>query len=140
MSMIDAMVTLLLLGTTGVVFSTTIPFGFQTTRQAKEYKVATAVAQKKMEQMRARKYESLSQALLVSSDVIDPGSATLPYTFTNVDGVANSLPEGRGELDIQPDSATIRRVIITVRWKDSTTGRNRSVVLTTLIADKRARA
>ena len=136
--LVDALATILIMGMTGVVFSTTFPASFGCSRQAQEYKIATAIAQRKMEQLRGMEYESLSQPLLLAAGLIDQTATASPYSFTSVDSLADQLPQGEGSLSVTDISADQRRVIETLSWL-AKTGQTRSVQLTTLFADKRTR-
>ncbi len=135
----DALVTLFLLAAAGAVFSAMFPAGFTASRQAHQSKIATAIASRKMEQLRAMDYESLTQPILQANDIIDPGDTASPYSFTSVDSVAASLTSGAGELTIEDVSSDIKRVKVTVTWEGATSSEDRSVRLTSLIADKRTR-
>ena len=150
-TLVDLMVTIFLLGMAGVIFAATFPMGFACSRKAQAYKTATAIAQRKIEQLRAMNYESLTQPLLQSAGTIDSEPTGSPYSFTSVDGVADQLTLGTGALEISdvtisPTGAleisdvttSLKRVQVTVSWQDKNST-VRSVQLTTLFADKRTR-
>ncbi len=63
--LIEVIISIFLLGAVGIIFAVTFMSGFKCTRQAKECKTATAIAQRKMEQLRALSYESLTYAHLL---------------------------------------------------------------------------
>lgn len=137
--LVDVMMTLLVLSIAGVIFSATYPAGFSCSRRAQEYKLATAIAQRKMEQLRATNYESLTQPLLHQAGVIDSDSVTSPYSFTSVDSLSAHLTQGSGTIAVEDLSASLKRVKVTVRWQSRTEASPRSIELTTVFADKRAR-
>lgn len=137
--LVDLMVTVFLLAVTGVVFSATYPSGIACTRKAQDYKIALAVAQKKMEQLRAMNYESLTHASLFSAGVIDSSPDDSPYTFTQVEGLSGRLSGGEGELVVEDASETVRLTRVTVYWRDKTGAPTRSVTLTSFFTDKRTR-
>ena len=139
--LVDAIVTLFLLAAAGSVFAAMFPTGFAASRQAHESKLATAIAARKMEQVRAMDYESLTPPLLEADDVIDPGDTVSPYSFTSVDSeiIAATLTSGTGELSVEDVSSDIKRVRVTVTWQGPTGSPDRSVRLTTLIADRRTK-
>lgn len=137
--LIDLMVTVFLLGVTGIILSATFTGGIACSRQAQNYKVALALAQKKMEQLRASNYQSLTQPCLVG-EVIDSTPTASPFSFTQVDAVADQLPAGAGTLTIDDDpSGSLRRAQITVTWQDKTGAPTRNVTLTGIFADKHTR-
>jgi len=136
---VDLIATLFILAITGLIFSSTFSAGFACLGQSKEYKVASAIAQQKMEQLRTMNYESLDQPLLLSAGAIDADPTTSPYSFTQVDNVAGKLRQGTGTLRIETVSADVKRVRITVSWMSRTGNPQRSVQVSTLFADKRTR-
>lgn len=136
--LIDVMLTLFLLGLAGVIFASVFPTCFKANGQAQEYKIAAAITQKKMEQLRSLKYESLTAPCMMSASVIDSTPASSPYSFTGVDGLGNLIPQGTGTLTIQDQTADTKLVTITISWK-AQSGATRSTQTQTLIADKRAR-
>ena len=136
--LVDVMATILILGTTGAIFATVFPAAFTCSGQAQEYKLATAIAQRKMEQLRAMEYESLSRPLLLAAGLIDSVPTISPYSFTSVDSLSDQLPQGAGNLSVIDIAADQRRVSVTVSWL-AKTGQNRSIQLTTIIADQRPR-
>lgn len=149
--LIDVMVTLMLMSITAIVFSSAFPAGFRASSQAHDYKLATSIAQRKMEQVRGMNYESLTQPHLLSKGVIDSNSFSSPYSFTEVDKVDAAsrsqtelalhagLPSGRGTLTISDPASDTRRVTVTVTWQDASTNFTRSVQLSSLFVDKRTR-
>ena len=137
--LVDAMVTLFLLAAAGAVFAAMFPTGFAASRQAHERKVAASIAQRKMEQVRAMGFESLTCPLLQSAGVIDADDTTSPYSFTSVDSIAVRFASGTGELSVEDVSSDIKRVQATVTWEGPPGSADRRVRLTTLLTDKRAR-
>lgn len=137
--LVDAIVTLFLLGIVGAIFTAVFPVSLSCSRQAQEYKIATTIAQRKMEQLRAINYQSMAQPLLVSASIIDTDAATLPYSFTTIDSVADQLASGTGELDVVDVTSDTKSISVTIRWQGSSSPIARSVRLNTLIVDRRAR-
>lgn len=136
--LIDLIVTVFLLGTTGAIFSAAFPTSISASRQAQEYKMATAIAERKMEQLRSLPYESLNRPLLASAGVIDTADSG-SFTFTSVDNVASQLASGTGTLTITDVASGVKRVRISVSWL-SKSDSQRSIQMTSLVADKRPRA
>lgn len=133
--LIDVMITLSLLAIAGVVFVSTFPAGFSALRQTEETKKAVELAQKKLEQVKALGYESLSYTNLRAANAIDEDQTTSPYKFTSVDNLVSALPASQGRLEITNYASGIKKISVTVNWVSG--GNNRSVVVNTLIADKR---
>lgn len=135
MGMVDAMIALLLLAMAGLVFAATYPSGFSAVRQARETKRAVELAQKKLEQVKALGYESLTYTNLRTVNVVDVSPSSSPYEFTSVDNLSSSLASATGTLTIADDTASVKLVTVVVAWEGS--GVNRNVTLRTLVADKR---
>lgn len=115
--LVDVMLTLFLLGVAGMIFAASFPVCFRATRQAQEYKLAAAISQKKMEQLRAMNYESLTSSHLQSASVVDSTSVSSPYSFTAIDGVGTALPLGTGEITIEDVGSDTRKVTVSMSWK-----------------------
>lgn len=139
--LIDAMLTLFLLAAAGVVLTAAFPTCFRAGKQAQQYKVATAIAQKKMEQLRAMNYQSLQYTQLIQAGAIDTGSYSSPYSFTTADQydkVSDKLPDGEGFLYIQDISSNTKEVKVVVSWEG--VGNNqRNLTLVSLFTDKRTK-
>lgn len=138
--LVDVMVTLFLLSVAGIVFSATFPAAFTCSRKSQEYKLGTAIAQRKMEQLRAMNYESLTEPLLHQAGVIDSGSMSSPYTFTSVDSLATHLTSGKGTISVIDVNGHLKKVEVTITWQSRTESSPRSITLTTYFADKRTRS
>lgn len=137
-TMIDVLVTAFLLAMAGIVFGAAFPSGFSCSRKAQSYKLAAAIAQRKMEQLRSLSYESLTYSHLLAAGAIDASPAESPYEFTSIDGVAANLAGGSGQIEVTDITSTLRRVRVTVSWLDKGEA-VRSVVLTGMFVDRRTR-
>lgn len=137
--LVDVMVTVFLLGIAGVIFSASFPSGIACTRKAQNYKMATAIAQKKMEQLRAMNYELLDHPHLFSAGAIDSSPSESPYSFTQVEDLASQLPGAAGSLRIRDISGALREAVITITWREKTGAPLRRVTLTSMFTDKRTR-
>jgi Tfp pilus assembly protein PilV len=97
-SMLDAVVTIFLVGLIGLMFSAIFPTATSCSRQAQEYKTAVASAQRKMEQVRSLKYELLTPTVLYVNGVIDSSTGGSPYAFTTADSPRNGSSGNPGRL------------------------------------------
>ncbi|MCL5104041.1 MAG: hypothetical protein M1133_08000 [Armatimonadetes bacterium] len=137
--LVDVMVTMFLFAVAGIVFAASFPTGFRTTRQAQEYKIASAIAQKKVEQLRAMNYESLTFTLMLSAGVIDSTPGASPYSFTTTDGLASQLTDGTGSIYVSNQSSDVKRVRVVVSWHGVNDENPRLFEVNALFADKRTR-
>lgn len=133
--LIDVIVSLLLLSMAGVIYTATFPAGYSAMRQANDTKKAAALAQKKLEQVKALGYESLSYENLRAANAIDADQTSSPYYFTAVDDLASSLGDPKGTLEITNFDTGIKKIAATVKWESG--GVTRTIKVHTLIADKR---
>ena len=137
--LVEVMITVMLLAAAGLTFSAIFPTAFSASRQADEYKTAAAIGQRKMEQLRAMNYQSLTQPILRSAEAIDASPTSSPYSFTSVEAVGTHLASGTGTLEVDDISSDVKRVRITITWQGPDRDTPRSVQLTTLFADRRTR-
>ncbi|MCE5199606.1 MAG: hypothetical protein ABFD54_09765 [Armatimonadota bacterium] len=140
-TLVDLMVTIFLLGTAAMIFSATFPSSFRASRQAKDNKIATAIAQRKMEELRALRYESLTYNGLLTAQIIDDTPMSSPYSFTIQDNLASQLTSGTGTIEISDSSSgtDLKRLKVTVSWEGADSSRNRTMSMTTYFVDKRPR-
>ena len=136
-SFIDLIVAIMLMVFAAMIFATVIPGSIRASSQARSYKVAANIAQRKIEQLRAMKYESLTSAILSSSGVVDSASSNGVYQFTTVDGVANQLSQGTGQIEITDHSSTVKEIVVKINWTGSNDNKDREVKLVTRFTDKR---
>lgn len=136
--LVDVMVTVAVACIAGAIFGTAFPSGISTIRQSGDNAIATSIAQKKFEQLRALGYESINYTIMRQANppIIDEGDGSLPYTFTGIDSLAGQLPGATGTINVTDESATVKRIVITVNYSGPN-NRTRNVVLRTLISDQR---
>lgn len=134
--LVDAMVTVFLVALAGLIFAASFPAATSCSRQAQEYKTATALAQMKMEVLRSLKYDLVNSTYLSSIGIIDSGT---PSTFTTVDAIADKLTHGTGTLELKDITDDMLKVTVTVSWISSSRSVSRNVKLITYLVDKRTR-
>jgi hypothetical protein len=138
-TLIDTLLGLFLIGVVGIVFSATFPSSIKCYGGARNYKMASAVAQKKLEEVRSMNFESLTDSLINSTRLADLTGTSGVYSFTSTDSVTSILPEGTGTITITSPRTDIKRVEITVNWKNRNSASTRSLRLVTYVSDKRPR-
>ncbi len=135
--LVDTVLALLLVGAAALLFSAAFPGGFSAIRQASETKEATIIAQRKLEQVKFLGYENLDYEKLRAADVVDESPTSSPYSFTNVDSLADVLTNATGTLSITDNTSSVKAITATVQW--SSGGISRSVVVRTLLCDRRTK-
>ena len=138
--LVDAMICILILEMAGLIFGAVYPSSFASIRQSGDNAKATAIAQRKLEQVRSLKYESITYGIMRGASMIDVDDDTFsPYAFTAIDTVAAELGAGgTGTLAVTDESATIKRIVVTISYQGPNS-MTRQVVLTTLVSDKRTK-
>lgn len=134
--LVDVMVTVFLVAMAGLIFATAFPAATSCSRQAQEYKIATSLAQMKMEQLRSLKYELDNTTYLSTNGILD---ADTTDSFTNVGHIAEQLTNGTGTLELEDIADDMIKITVTVSWISSSRAINRSVKLITYVVDKRTR-
>lgn len=139
------MIAVLLLSFAVTVFASLYPLAMRLRSKSENTTQATTLCQKKIEQLRAVPFSSLTYSALQSNSIIDATPTSSPFSFTTVDGLASKLPQGTGSITISTaatdavsGAAALRRVDVTVSWGGAVQGTN-SVSVSTMIADKTAR-
>ncbi len=134
-SLIEAMIAVLVLSFTVTVFASLYPTAARLRSKSENVTQATMLAQKKIEQVRAIPYASLTYTGLQANSIIDASPNSSPYTFTTTDNLAIKLPAPSGTVSISTPSTDLKRVDVTISWGGVIANGN-SVTASTLIANK----
>lgn len=136
--MIEVLFAVFVAGVCALIFSLAMPVANRSRAKADYMNVATGLAQKELEALKSVD-ASLNPATLYANGLIDSASqvATNKYSFTNADTAASdspakTLPSGKGYVTIETIDIELRRVTVTVNWKEM--GKDRSVTVATLVA------
>ncbi len=139
-SLVEVLTASFLVALCAVVLAASIPTATKSRLKAAYTGLALSLAQKELEAIRARGYPNLSGEQLANLGLLDSSTPVEAntFSFTNVDhplfdSPAAVLPEGRGLVKIEQADLDLRRVVVTVEWKEN--GRSRSVSLATLVAN-----
>jgi prepilin-type N-terminal cleavage/methylation domain-containing protein len=89
MSLIEVMIAVMILSFAVAVFAPLYPISMRMRSKAENVTRATAMAQQKIEQIRAIPYTSLTYSVLRANSVIDASPTSSPYSFTSTDGLAS---------------------------------------------------
>ncbi len=122
-----------------LILTASMPVANVSRAKADFQNLALSLAQKQMEAVRGVD-PSLSAAILHRAGLIDSTSpiGTNTWSFTNVDHAlfdnpARVLPSGTGRITVELIDVELRRVTITVTWREQ--GQTRTLTIGTLIAD-----
>lgn len=139
-TLIEVLFGIFLAGLCATVLAVTMPIANRSREKANYQNIALSLAQKQMEAMRSLGYPNLTAERLETNGLIDSRTpiATNTFSFTNVDqGNADSpalaLPSGTGRITVSQQGLDLRIVTLEVRWVEN--GRNRSVAVSTLVAN-----
>ena len=93
-----------------------------------------------MEALRSAGYPNMTPDRLLATGLIDSTTAITAntYSFTNVDvgsldSPALRLPNGTGHVRVEQVALDLRRVTVTLNWRER--GRNRTVSVGTMVAN-----
>jgi Tfp pilus assembly protein PilV len=135
LSLIEVMIAVMLLSFTVTVFASLFPIAMRLRSKSENVTRATTLAQQKIEQLRAQPYANLNYTALRAANIIDASPTTSPFSFTSVNSLTSSLPEGSGTLTITDAATDLKRVDVTLTWGGLVANGN-TVTMTTLIANK----
>jgi Tfp pilus assembly protein PilV len=135
LSLIEVMIAVMLLSFTVTVFASLFPIAMRLRSKSENVTRATTLAQQKIEQLRSQPYANLNYTVLRAANIIDASPTTSPFSFTSVNSLTSSLPEGSGTLTITDAATDLKRVDVTLTWGGLVANGN-TVTMTTLIANK----
>lgn len=143
MTLIEVMIAVMVFSFAITVFASLYPLAMRMRSKSENVSQATMIAQKKIEQVRALPYTSLTYTSLQGANIIDASPNSSPYSFTTIDNLASKLPEPTGTLAVSDagsgaNTADLKQITVTVSWGGVVTNGN-SVSFTTQIANKEVR-
>lgn len=137
--MVEVMFAIFVAGICAVVFSSAMPIANRSRGKADQTNIAVGLAQKELEALKGVS-PSLDPNTLATQGLIDSATPMSPntYAFTNSDTAvsdspAKVLPSGTGTVLIELIDLELRRVTVTVNWKEA--GKARSLQVATLVAN-----
>lgn len=146
-SLVEVVIALFMFGLLVVLFAGSLMVSSAATGINGQYAQALSLCQHKMDQLRAVGYGRLTYDELEEANIIDPSPTSLPYSFTQEDGV-NALLQLRDEqgntynpttsvaISDLPGDPRVRVVTVTVTWKSASHKMTNSVAsLTGYIAN-----
>lgn len=138
-TLVEVMFAVFLALVCAMIFAAAMPTAASSRKKADNYNTAVAVAERQMEAIKAvdpgLKPEQLFAAGLIDSTTpveTNTWSFTAVGSATN-DDAAKVLKDGVARIKIELVEVELRRVTVTVSWKER--GQNRNVTLATLVAD-----
>lgn len=139
-TLVELMIAILLLAACAMIFAATIPTAHESRGKADNSNVATSLASKMIEEIRAAGYANTTPAQLVVYGLIDSATpvSTDTYSFTNIDSAlvdapANTLTSGVGRLNIVQTNIDLKTVTATVTWNEM--GQTKTIAVSTLLAN-----
>lgn len=139
-TLMEALFAAMLVVVCALIFAATMPTANNSRAKADLNNIATSLAQKQAEAIKAQGYANATPTQLLTLGLIDSTTPTSTdtYAFTNsdnaaLDNPARVLPQGRGFVTVTQVDTDLRRIIILVQWSDR--GQTRSMQLGTLIAN-----
>lgn len=139
-SLIEVLIALFLVVTCMMIVVSTMPISTASRAKADLSSKAIGIAQKELEAIKGTGYPNVAADRLLANGLIDSTTpvATNTYSFTNADAAANDsiarvLPNGTGRVLIEQVDLDLRRITITITYRDRSA--TRTVRLGSLIAN-----
>lgn len=136
----EVLAAIVLVGVAATVVTASMPIANVGRARANLTNRASGLALKQLEAIRGAGYSNATASQLYSLGLIDSATAvsTNTYSFTNTDSAAldnpaKVLPSGTGTVKVEQASLDLRRITVTVTWKERDT--TRSFTLGTLVAN-----
>ena len=135
LTLIEVMIAVMVFSFAITVFASLYPLAMRMRSKSENVSRATAIAQKKIEQLRALPYASLTYSGLLANSIVDSSPSASPYAFTSVDSLTSQLPEAAGTLTVSTPATDLIRLDVTVTWGGLVTNGN-TVTVSTMVANK----
>ncbi len=139
-TLIEVLFAVAICGICALIMASTVPIANTTRAKADLNNRATSLAQKELEAIKSLGYANATATQLLANGLIDSTTtvATNTYAWTNSDTAATDnpakvLPNGTATVKVEQADTDLKRIVVTVNWKDR--GTNRSVTMGTLIAN-----
>ncbi len=124
-----------------LIYTATVPTANTSRAKADLNNRATSLAQRQLEEVRLVGFPNLTGPQLFANGMTDsaaPVSGGNTWAWTNtdnaqVDSPAQVLPGGTGQIRVEDVAMDLRRVTVTVSWRERTG--NRTVTFATLVAN-----
>ncbi len=135
----ELMLTVGLLGVLVLAYAALMPAGIRTGAHASRRQVATEIAQSVLERTRLAGYNNMTYEGLRQYGLIADVPQTSPFTLSTAGPATLNpslvLPQGSGTIQVEDVSFDVRRVTVTIRWRDPNSPA-RSVVMATLVTNE----
>lgn len=134
-TLIEVMSTTMLLAMTVLMGLAMFPLSRFLQDRSGGMSTASAILQRKLEQIRRLDASRLNTTGLSAAGYVDPGSTGSALSFTSQDRVSEQLRGGAGVLTLTGAGSDLVRVDVTVSWTEMR-GLRKQVVGSTYVADK----
>lgn len=134
-SLIEVMTTTMLLGVTVIMALAMFPFSRFLQDRSNGLSTASAIVDKKLEQIRSLDAQNITPTRLQGAGFVDPAAGGTQLSFTTVDGLAGKLRNAQGAVTLTGVGSDLVRIDVTVSW-NGMRGNSTQVTGTTYVADK----
>jgi type II secretory pathway pseudopilin PulG len=139
-TLVEVMLSVFMVTCAGAILASAMPAATVSRMKGNYLNKAANFAQKEIELMKAQTYSNLTDTKLYASDLIDNTTpiATNTYSCNNTDAavgdrVTDLLPSGTASVKIEQMDIELKRITLTVNWREK--GRNRSYSVASLVAN-----
>lgn len=127
LTLMEVMISLFVFSLLIVIFSSSLIVGKSAAKINGEYAQAISLAQHKIDQLRAIEWGRLTYSELQEGGFIDSLPTSSPYSFLNVDGVANYLPGASVgkpptatlKIENHPTDTRMKKITVIITWRSS---------------------
>jgi type II secretory pathway pseudopilin PulG len=134
-TLLEMMIAMMTIAAIAIIFAGSVVMAEKAAHVNSQYSQAISLCQHKIDECRAQGYGKLGNYDDMDGIILDVGHPTQPYSFEEIDQVADYLPNPQECSVTITDSATdVRLVKVTVTWKNPRR-RNSTVSLSALVAN-----
>ena len=139
-SLVEVLFAVMLTGMCAAILAATVPIANSSRARANYITLATNLAQKQIEAVRAAGYANLTSSQMFAYGLIDSQVAVATNTWpcSNIDGGQNDspariLPSGTSTVKVEQVDLDLKRVTVVVSYRDRS--ETKTVTVATLIAN-----
>lgn len=119
-TLVEVLVSLAVFAAITLIFATSVPLVEKASHVNGQYAQAISLCQHKIDQIRAVGYGRLNYQELADAGIIDTTPTTQPFSFAQVDDVADFLPQPTARLTVVDIVANkVSRVTVTITWRQA---------------------
>lgn len=125
-SLMETVIALFVFSLLVLTFAGTMSVSLRAGKMNGQYSQATSLCQHKIDQLRAVGYGRLTYSELKDAEIIDEDTTSSPYSFNQIDGTDEYLPQSQTFIYVEDVSSSVRKVTVEISWKNVPYGQRRN--------------